>query len=266
MPPRIITLLTDFGMADAFAGIMKGVILGINPDARLVDLTHAIPPQAITPAALVLRNAVGWFPPGTIHVAVVDPGVGSERRPIVIETDSAWLVGPDNGVLAPAAAVLQRRTVRRIQNEQLFRHPLSQTFHGRDIFAPVAAHLSRGVAADTIGPVLESIVELELPVPRSTASGITGAVLYVDHFGNLVTNIDAPALARFPGQTVSVSINNARVAGPVASYAAVPEGAPLAIVGSWGMVEIVVRNGSAARTFAAGPGTPVTVVVESRDV
>jgi hypothetical protein len=260
MPSGIITLLTDFGTADAFVGVMKGIILGIDRQAQVVDLTHAIPPQQILPGALVLRSAVRFFPAGTVHVAVIDPGVGSARRPIVIETPHGFLVGPDNGVLSLAAAVLGSRQVRLIENMEYVRQPVSQTFHGRDIFAPVAAHLSRGVAPDRLGRRIDSIVELTVPEPHSSPSGVRGEVIYVDHFGNLFTNITADALAHFPVQRVSVSIDGKPVAGPVNAYAAVPEGAALAIVGSWGVVEIAVRCGSAAQTFAAGPGTPVTVV------
>lgn len=262
MASGIITLLTDFGTADAFVGIMKGVALGLNPHAQLVDLTHAVRPQQILPAALILRSAVRFFPAGTVHVAVVDPSVGSARRPIVIETEQGCLVGPDNGVLSLAAAVLGRRTVRLIENEAFFRQPVSQTFHGRDVFAPVAAHLSRGVALEALGSRLDSIVELTVPAAQATASGLRGEVIHVDHFGNLLTNIDADAC--FPAQRVSVSIDGKPVAGPVDAYAAVPEGTALAIVGGWGVMEIAVRNGSAAQTFAAGPGTPVTVDLESK--
>lgn len=265
MPSRLITLLTDFGTQDAYVGIMKGVILGITPDVHLVDLTHAVPPQQVTVAALVLRHAVGFFPPGTIHVAVVDPGVGGTRRPILIDTDMGVLIGPDNGVLAPAAAVMRPRAIRLIEHEEFFRHPVSQTFHGRDIFAPVAAHLARGVDPQVVGRRLDSIVELPLSPVRCNASGVEGEVVYVDQFGNLGTSITAEVLARFPGRAVSVTISGKRVAGPLSAYAAVPEGTALAIVGSWGMLEIAVRNGSAAKLFAAGPGTPVTVVVETRD-
>jgi S-adenosyl-L-methionine hydrolase (adenosine-forming) len=261
----IITLLTDFGTADGFVGVMQGVILGINPQAQLVDLSHQVAAQQILPAALILRSAVRFFPAGTVHVAVVDPGVGSARRPIVIDTEHGLLVGPDNGVLSLAATAAARRQVRLIENETLVRQPVSQTFHGRDVFAPVAAHLSRGVSVDVVGPRLHSIVELTVPPPQQTPAGLIGEVIYVDHFGNLLTNIAADALTHFPLQGLSVSIDDKPVAGPVAAYAAVPEGAALAIVGSWGVVEIAVRNGSAAQTFAAGPGTPVTVV-GARDV
>lgn len=265
MPPAVITLLTDFGTQDAYVGILKGVILGIDPQAQVVDLTHGVPPGDVRAAALLLRSAVRFFPREAIHVAVIDPGVGSARRPILIETDSGMLIGPDNGVLTPAATAMHRHALRHIQNRACFLHPVSQTFHGRDIFAPVAAHLSRGVAPAQIGPVLDSIVELTFPAPLHEGSRITGEVLYVDRFGNLITNIEAELLARFPAQSLSVSIGQRHVAGPVSAYAAVAEATPLAIVGSWGVLEIAVRNGSAAEMFAAGAGTPVTVGVESRD-
>lgn len=265
MPSPIITLLTDFGVSDAFAGVMKGIILDINPDARIVDLTHAVPPQQVLPAALILRSAVPFFPADTIHVAIVDPGVGSERRALVIETVHGLLVGPDNGVLSLAAPLVERHMVRQITNESFFRRPVSQTFHGRDIFAPVAAHLANGVDPQQFGPAVDAIVELALPPLRRTPTALCGEVIYVDHFGNLVTNIDAEALYSFPVQAVSVSINGTQVAGPLTAYAAVPPGTLLAIMGSWGVLEIAVRNGSAAETCAAGPGTPVTVDVESRD-
>ncbi len=265
MAAGIITLLTDFGTADAFVGIMKGVILGVCPQVRFVDLSHAIPAQQILPAALLLRSAVRFFPAGTVHLAVVDPGVGRARRPIVIETARGCLVGPDNGVLSMAAVALGGGQAWLIENQEFLLQPVSQTFHGRDIFAPVAAHLACGVDPQALGPRIDSIVELAVPAPQRTAAQIAGEVISVDHFGNLITNIDASALATFPDRGVSVSIGTKRVAGPVAAYADVAAGTALAIVGSWGMLEIAVRNGNAAKTLAAGPGTPVTVVVESRD-
>jgi S-adenosylmethionine hydrolase len=263
--PPCITLLTDFGTRDTFVGVMKGVIFGICPQARVMDLTHAVPPGQIMAGALALRGAVAFFPAGTIHVAVVDPGVGSARRPIIVETEHGVLVGPDNGLLGPAAAASGRRALRLIENQALLRHPVSQTFHARDIFAPVAAHLARGVAPQAVGRRLDTMVELAIPVPSRTPSGLAGEVVYVDHFGNLVTNIDAEAIGRFPAPAVSVSIEATRVVGPVTAYAAVPEGALLAIIGSWGLMEVAVRNGNAAQVLAAGPGTPVTVVWEQRD-
>jgi S-adenosylmethionine hydrolase len=168
-------------------------------------------------------------------------------------------------VLCPAAAVMGRRGARLLANEQFFLDPVSQTFHGRDIFAPAAAHLASGVTPEKLGPVLDAVAALELPMARHSGATIVGEVVYVDHFGNLVTNIGADALPRFPAQQVCVSINGKPIGTLLATYSAAPEGAPLALRGSWGTVEIAVRNGSAAKMFAAGPGTPVTVVVESRD-
>lgn len=265
MPSSLITLLTDFGLDDAYVGIMKGVILRIHPTVRLIDLTHAVPPQRIVAGALMLRSAVGYFPDGSVHLAVIDPGVGSGRRPIMIETDRGLLVGPDNGILCPAAAVLGRGRARLLANERFFVRPVSQTFHARDIFAPVAAHLSRGVAPKEVGPELDGIVELALPVPRQSGAAVAGEVVHVDHFGNLITNITADLVSRFPAQPVSVSINETPIGALLATYSGVLEGAPVALIGSWGSVEIAIRNGNAAETFAAGPGTPVTVALESRN-
>lgn len=265
MRSGVITLLTDFGLDDAYVGIMKGVMLRIDPTARLVDLTHAVPPQRIVVGALILRSAVGYFPDGTVHLAVVDPGVGSARRPIMIETGRGLLVGPDNGILYPAAAALGGGTARLLADERFFVHPISPTFHGRDIFAPVAAHLARGTDPAEIGPPLDSIVELSLPAPGCMGSILTGEVVHVDHFGNLITNITADLLSRFPVQQLSVSINETPIGTLLTTYSGVSEGAPIALIGSWGLLELAIRNGNAAEKFAAGPGTPVTVVLESRD-
>lgn len=259
---RIITLLTDFGLEDAYVGLMKGVILGINPSVRLVDLTHAVEPQDVMRAALILRSAVGYFPPGTIHVAVVDPGVGSARRALLIRSAAGFLIGPDNGVLSLAAKQLGSFTAYAIENRKLFRHPVSQTFHGRDIFAPSAAHLGNGVAAEDFGPVVNAIVELQIPAPVADSTSVRGEVVYVDRFGNLVTNIDEQALAAFRGRTLSVSIGSKAVAGPATAYAAVEAGTPVALIGSWSVLEIAVRNGHAAQALGADVGTPVTVTLK----
>ena len=259
----IITLLTDFGVDDAYVGLMKGVILGINPEARLVDLTHSIPPQDVTRAALMLRSAVDFFPPGTVHVTVVDPGVGSARRPLLLSSGGACFVGPDNGVLPPAARRIGTPKGYVLENDRYFHPPVSQAFHGRDIFAPVAAHLSLGVEPADVGPQTDSFVDLDLPQAKLSAGGVSGQVIYVDHFGNLVTNIDRTTLDRFPASTLSVSIGSMAVIGLVSSYAAVDEGTPLALIGSWGVLEIAIRNGNAARELRAKPGTPV--IVAKRD-
>ncbi len=259
LPSGLITLLTDFGIQDAYVGVMKGVILSVNPAARIVDLTHEVPPQDVIKGAFLLRSAAAYFPDGTVHVAVVDPGVGTERRPVVVVTKRAFLVGPDNGLLTPSAAVLGVREVRRLEQSEFFRHPVSQTFHGRDVFAPVAAHLAAGVSPDRLGPIAPALQPLCLPEPRRECGAIHGEVLYVDRFGNLITNVPAAQLAAYPPSAVCVSIAGVSIAAIASSYAAVPRGAPLAVIGSAGLLEIAVRDGNAAEELGAGVGTPITV-------
>lgn len=255
----IITLLSDFGTRDAFVGIMKGVVLGIAPQARLVDLTHEVAPQDVLAGALVLRSAVSCFPPGTVHLAVVDPGVGSERRPLLVVTERGALVGPDNGLLYPAAAALGIREIRVLDRAGCFLQPVSRTFHGRDVFAPVAGRLAAGVAPGELGSLVADMVELRIAEPRREGGELRGEVVYVDRFGNLVTNLPAAPLASFPPRGVFVNVGGVSQVPLVSSYAAVPEGAPLAVEGSWGLIEVAVRNGSAAERFAAGRGTVVAL-------
>ncbi len=206
-PSGIITLLTDFGTRDTYVGIMKGVALGICAPARLVDLTHEVPPQAVPLGAVLLRSSVGFFPEGTVHVAVVDPGVGSARAAVVATTERAFLVGPDNGLLAPAAAVLGLRSVHRLSNEAYFRHPVSAKFHGRDVFAPVAAHLAAGAPPEAFGDAVAGLAPLDLAEPKRDGAGLHGEVIQVDRFGNLITNISAAALGAFrrPGVLVRIA-------------------------------------------------------------
>lgn len=255
----ILTLLTDFGEADGFVGIMKGVILGIVPDARLVDLSHQVPPQQIMPAALLLRLAMPFFPRGTVHLVVVDPGVGTARRPIAIETDNALLVGPDNGVLAPAAEASGIRRVHAIESPEVRRHVLSNTFHGRDLFAPAAAHLAAGFPIESLGPALVEPQPLALPEPQILGDRILGEVVYIDHFGNLITNIDSPMLATFREAIDSVSIAGVTIAGPSNAYAAVPSGELLSIINSWDVLEIAARNGNAAARLRVSVGAAVEI-------
>lgn len=253
----VLTLLSDFGTGDAYAGIMKGVALSVRPDLQLVDLTHAVPPQAVAVGALALRSAVPWFPPGTVHLAVVDPGVGTARAAIAVRTDRAYLVGPDNGLLAPAVAALGgARAVHAIAAPQ--GRATSTTFHGRDLFAPAAARLAGGAAIASLGPPLAGMAELALPVPRATADGAHGAVVYVDGFGNLLTNVDRAALRAFLPQSLSVRV--AEMSVPLrTTYADVAPGAPVAVWSSWDTIEVAVRDGSAAALLGVGVGATVTV-------
>lgn len=257
MPP-IITLTTDFGTSDPYVAAMKGVVLQIAPNATVVDITHAIPPQAITVGAMALRAAVGTFPPGTIHIGVVDPGVGSSRRPLVIETRRGLLVGPDNGLLSLAARALGIEGVRVIENEAIFRHPVSRTFHGRDIFSPVAAHLTQGLPTAEVGNQVEDLQELEVPEPQSADGAIVGEVVYIDHYGNLISNIPARTLTAL-GSRARVAIDGAPPCLIVDTYADTGVHTVAALVGSWETLEIVVRNGSAAAVTGGRLGSKVRV-------
>jgi len=249
MNRRLITLLTDFGARDAFVGIMKGVILGINPAATLVDLSHEVPPQDIMAGALLLRSATAFFSPGTIHVAVVDPGVGSVRRALLVETPRACFIGPDNGLLSlavPAEAVIR---IVQLTNARYFLTPRSDTFHGRDVFASVAAHLSLDVPLEQFGPTVTTLQRLRLPAIEREGATLVGRVIYIDHFGNVITNVTEADLRPFSRGTLLVSIGRVQIRGIATSYAAVGAGAPVALINSWGMLEIAVRNGSAAQRF-----------------
>lgn len=255
----VVTLLTDFGERDGFVGIVKGVLFGICPQAHIVDLTHDVVPQDVTGGALVLASVVGYFPRGAIHLAVVDPGVGTARRPILIVTEEFVLVGPDNGLLSLAA---DRSVVRRIvhlDRPQYFLASPSRTFHARDVFAPVAAHCARGVDAAEMGSAVHGFERLSLPQPRRVDDGIEGQVIYVDRFGNLICNIRQADLDDFRASGLSISICGVQIPEISLHYSAVREGKPVVVWNSWGRLEVAVRNGSAARQLRARSGDRVQV-------
>lgn len=257
MSNLLITLTTDFGYTDPFVGIMKGVIYGINPAATIVDLTHGVPAQDVLAAALILRHSVGYFPRGSIHVAVVDPGVGSSRKPLLIESEESFFVGPDNGIWSLA---LENRAIERIvhlSNDSFYRKPTSSTFHGRDIFTPVAAHLSLGVAADAFGEPITSWVRIELPTVQTTRNQLIGEIVYIDGFGNLFTNIRATDL-RDKG-SLEVQLGDLTISGIALNYAAVASGAHTALVNSWGLLEIAANKGNAQQQSGAVIGDRVLV-------
>jgi len=260
---RVITLLTDFGWSDPFVGMMKGVILGINPDAVLIDLCHGTAPYDPLQAGFLLVTSYRYFPKGTIHIAVVDPGVGGPRRPILAQCDGHLFVGPDNGLLAPLEEKGGLLSIRGITAPQHFLHPVSATFHGRDIFAPVAAHLSLGADPATFGEPIDDYVRLSLPRPsRLGTFSIRGEVLHVERFGNLVTNIaraDLEALAA--GSPLNAILVEAadRSFPLVDYYGEVRPGEPGAVVGSAGYLEIFVREGHASRILGLGHGASLTV-------
>jgi len=259
----IITLTTDFGTRDPFVGIMRGVILGIAPSTRIVDLTHAVPAQNVLAGAHLLASAARWFPRGTIHVAVVDPGVGTRRRALAVETADAWFVGPDNGVLSLAVPARAVRRIVDVSRSPYRLRPVSRTFHGRDVFAPVAAALANGVDPARLGPAVATMQRLRPSRPVRRGKALVGAVLWVDGFGNATTDIAATDLARadFRGQRLSITI-----AGHVvpfrSSYAAVSPGRAVALVNSSDLVEIAVNAGSASTALGASPGVAVRIEVD----
>lgn len=274
MARPIITLTTDFGLADSYVGTMKGVILGINPDAAIVDVTHEVPPQDVRAGAYALDAAWDAFPPGTVHLAVVDPGVGTERLPIAACGPGATFVGPDNGTLSyvlaragaprPDAAPFVPASVTlpdgwsayHLTERAYWREPVSSTFHGRDIFAPVAAHLSAGLAPSALGPRLTHVTAFAVPVAVESDGRIEGCVQHVDRYGNLVTNIGEALLSAADG-ALTVGIGGREVTGLSTSFQG--EGPLVAVIGSGGWLEIAVPNGSAARELAAGIGDAVVV-------
>jgi S-adenosyl-L-methionine hydrolase (adenosine-forming) len=255
----LITLTTDFGYTDPFVGIMKGVIHGINPQAQVVDLSHGIPAQNIMAAALVLRQSAKYFPRGTIHVVVVDPGVGSTRRPLLVELEESYFIGPDNGVLS---LVMEEKTPGRIvhlSNPAYQLQPTSATFHGRDIFAPAAAYLSRGVAPETFGEPIKDFARLSLPAVIKTGTTIEGEVVYIDGFGNLFTNIGADDLKNLPGHRLRIMLHDLSILGLMANYAAVEQDRYVALINSWGLLEIAIYKGSARKRSGAIIGDKVQV-------
>ena len=237
---------------------MKGVIAGRAPGVQVIDVSHGIPAQDVMAGALVLRAAAPYFPAGTVHVAVVDPGVGSARRPICIETREACFVGPDNGLLSLAAPRARAVRIVEIADERFMLSPRSSTFHGRDVFAPAAAAIASGIPVEALGPARDDMVAVELPLSVRAGDVIRGEVIYVDRFGNLATNVDA---AMLPAAVDHVEIAGHRAIPFAPTYAAVERQASGALVNSWGLGEIAVRDGDARTTLAAGVGAPVLVVV-----
>ncbi|MCS6862212.1 MAG: SAM-dependent chlorinase/fluorinase [Abditibacteriales bacterium] len=257
---RVITLLTDFGLQDTYVGAMKGVILSINPHAQVVDLTHNIPPQDIEAAAFLLNGAYRYFPAETIHVVVVDPGVGSERRGLAGRVGEYFFVAPDNGVLSWVLADASSCAMVELKNTAYFLPRISRTFHGRDVFAPVAAHLSRGVPLTSFGPPLTDPVRLDVPQPVIEENRILAQVIHVDRFGNLITNVMDETLARWRGcANVVIEIAGQRINEVSATYSAAPPHGLLALFGSSGHLEIAVREGNAAEQLGVGRGARVSI-------
>ena len=257
---NIVALLTDFGLQDVYVGVMKGAIAQINSHLQVIDLTHDIPPQDIIAARFALLNAYRCLPENTVYVAVVDPGVGSDRRSIAIQFPQGFLVGPDNGIFTGILDVSPAIKAVELNNSKywLTPHP-SNTFHGRDIFAPVGAHLASGVALESLGKTisLESLVTLSLPPLQITATAITGCIQYCDRFGNLITNIPVDLISDRDWK-IEISSHNIPRAN---TYSDVAIAKPLALVGSHGYVEIAVNGGSAQQELQLRVGTTITILL-----
>ncbi|MCS6851760.1 MAG: SAM-dependent chlorinase/fluorinase [Gemmataceae bacterium] len=255
-----ITLTTDFGDCSPYVAAMKGVILSIHPAVRLFDLSHAIPPQDIRHAAHFLAAAIPYFPPGLIHVVVVDPGVGSDRALLYVEVAGHRLLVPDNGCWTRIPSGDQPPLVRRLTERRFWRPTVSATFHGRDILAPVAAHLSLGIDPALLGPVVDEWVRLPSPPLRQEPDRMVGEVAFIDHFGNLITNIPGEALPIGP---LRISVAGRQLTGMVRTYADAPAGTLVALVSSQGTLEIAVVQGNAARTLGVRVGEMVEVSASS---
>lgn len=275
MAARPITLTTDFGTRDAYVAAMKGTILGIYPDARLIDITHEITPQDVMEAAFVLREAVPYFPADAVHLVVVDPGVGTERRPIALQHGPHWFVGPDNGIFplvlesdSPDRVVeLDRKTVWRTTSP-------STTFHGRDIFAPAAAHLASGLALSEIGSPVDALEPMRWAQPIADDEGVQGWVVHIDRFGNCITNISREVLVQHADQAAGEARNgqvmpplkcfvgNSKLNALHETYGRVDEGEPLLLIGSSGFLEVAVNSGNAAELLDIRKGDAVNIIFQ----
>lgn len=260
----VITLTTDFGTRDPYVAEMKAVILRLNPDARLVDVTHDVAPHDVLEGALAVEAMVAVCPPGTVHLAVVDPGVGTSRRGLVVSAGGQLFVGPDNGIFTAPLSLADREAFEL--SDPAYRRPtVAATFHGRDVFGPAAAHLTLGVPPARFGPPIGDPVRLRPATARDVTGGVEGEVLGVDRFGNLITSIDATTVERLSGRGGTVTV---RIAGRrmpfVRTYGDLDDGAVGALVGSHGRLEVAVREGSAAARLRAGRGARVRVSRSTR--
>jgi S-adenosyl-L-methionine hydrolase (adenosine-forming) len=267
MPTRVdsrlktITLTTDFGTSDHFVGVLKGVITGLCPRAHVVDITHEIRPFEISEGAFVIAQTYPYFPKGTIHVVVVDPGVGSARRPILVEAAGQYFIGPDNGVLSMVYGP-EKHKIREITAEKYFLHPVSRTFHGRDVFAPTAAHLAAGVRPSAFGKLIEDYLKLNFGMPTRTGKRAwTGTILKIDRFGNLITNLHIRDFESVRSRPFELAIGTRRLSRLAIHYAEVEESEPFVIVGSAGYLEVACNQASAARMLGCGVGAPVEILL-----
>jgi len=273
---RVVALLTDFGLKDNYVGVMKGVILAINPEVQILDISHSISRHDIRQAAFLLASSIYYFPKDTIFLVVVDPGVGSERKPISIKTKNYYFVGPDNGVLSVAAGVDQISKVTVLENKKYFLGPhlplgrqgpkteITPTFHGRDIFAPVAGHLSKRSSLSSLGKAVDKIKDISLPAPEIKKNFIRGEIIYIDKFGNLVTNIEKNCLESVLGGKFIAVLKGKKIKKLSSSYAENRSNEPFFIEGGFGYLEISVKNKSAKKYFAVKNNEKSKIVIGNR--
>ena len=260
---RLVTMLTDFGLQDNYVGVMKGVIACINPNLTIIDITHDIPPQNIDAANFCLMTAYPYFPSGTVHVAVVDPGVGTQRRAIAIELATGFLIGPDNGIFTGVLDQEKIATAIELTNPEYWLKPeASTTFHGRDIFAPVGAYLATGISLLNFGPEINpsTLIRMDLPSCIKTDARISGYIQYIDRFGTLVTNVPSTYVI---GRQWAVTAGGQSIPG-CKTYGDIHPGSLLALEGSHGFIEIAVNSGSAQAEIGVGYRTPVQVVIKQK--
>jgi S-adenosyl-L-methionine hydrolase (adenosine-forming) len=261
----IITLTTDFGINDHYVGTMKGVILDIVPEAQIVDISHAVQAFDVLDGALTISQAYSYFPTGTVHMVVVDPGVGSARRPILASSDGYHFVAPDNGVLSLVYAREERIHVRHITSEHYFRQPVSNTFHGRDVFAPVAAYLAKQVDSHKFGDEVEDYAKFSAPKPKAVNENqMRAVVLKVDRFGNIITNVtpqDAPMLFQDQPAAFKIVVGSREITDIRRTYSEGGPGEVFGILGSMGFLEIVANRGAAAQLAGAGKGSEVSIIL-----
>jgi S-adenosylmethionine hydrolase len=261
MPKRLITLTTDFGTSDHFVGVMKGVICGIAPNALIIDISHEVQPFEVPDGAFTIAQTYRYFPKKTIHVVVVDPGVGSTRRPLLAEAAGQYFVAPDNGVLSMIFAREQCK-VRHVANERYFLHPLSRTFHGRDIFVPVAAHLASGVPPAKFGKRIDDYLRLILDKPTRTGKrNWTGCILKVDRFGNLITNLHIDEFPDVRTRAFGLNAGLEVVTRLALTFTECQPGELFVLVGSSGYLEVATNQGSAAKALGCGAGSPVELTL-----
>lgn len=252
----IITLTTDFGTRDPYVGAVKGAILTVNPSVSIVDITHEIGPGDLIQAAFTIKEIYPYFPKGTIHVAVIDPGVGGPRRPMAAKVKGHVFVGPDNGIFWKVMEEGGIYKAYHLTEEAFFLPNISSTFHGRDVFAPVAGHISKGVPLERLGRPISNPVPLRMDGPRKEGGVLLGEVVRVDHFGNIITNITLEDLRSFAAETeaIRIEVGSIRLEGTKRTYCDAPQGAPLALFGSSGLLEIAVNRGSACQMAGIRPG------------